>query len=231
MPTGETRQFVSFSFYKAQPEWLLLPDAEKDAARREFAGVVEAFGERVMTLPYTTVGMRGDTDLLLWRISHELEALQEMSTKLRGTGLGKHLATPYHYLAMTKRSIYVKEHVHDGQEGSRLKIVPGKGKYLFVYPFVKLREWYSKPEAERQAMMSDHIKTGHKYPTVKINTTYSFGLDDQEFVVAFESDHPDDFLDLVMELRGSPASRYTQRDWPVFTCISKGLGESLEAIG
>ncbi len=231
MPATEKRQFVSFSFYKAQPDWLLLPAAEREAGRREFAGVVESYGERVMTLPYTTVGLRGDVDLLLWRISYELEAISEMSAKLRGTGLGRRLATPFHYLAMTKRSTYVKEHVHDGQEGSRTKIVPGKAKYLFVYPFVKLREWYGLPEDQRQAMMTDHIKTGHKYPTVKINTTYSFGLDDQEFVVAFESDHPDDFLDLVMELRGSGASKYTQRDWPVFTCISKGLGEALEAIG
>ena len=36
-------------------------------------------------------------------------------------------------------------------------------------------------------MMDEHITIGHKYPSVKLNTTYSFGLDDQEFVVAFET--------------------------------------------
>ena len=36
---------------------------------------------------------------------------------------------------------------------------------------------------------------------MKLNTTYSFGLDDYEFVVAFETDEPSDFLDTVQDLR------------------------------
>jgi chlorite dismutase len=66
---------------------------------------------------------------------------------------------------------------------------------------------------------------------VKINTTYSFGLDDQEFVVAFESDSVADFLDLVNEMRGSEASTYTVRDVPSFTCIAMSVDEVLSAIG
>ena len=80
-------------------------------------------------------------------------------------------------------------------------------------------------------MMTEHIRLGHKYPSVKINTTYSFGLDDPEFVVAFESDRPADFLDLVMELRESGASSYTLKDTPIFTCVWMTPGEALDAIG
>ena len=54
--------------------------------------------------------------------------------------------------------------------------------------------------------MNQHIGVGRKYPSIKLNTTYSFGLDDQEFVVSFEGDDPGDFLDLVMELRESETS-------------------------
>jgi chlorite dismutase len=80
-------------------------------------------------------------------------------------------------------------------------------------------------------MMDEHIEIGHRYPSVKLNTTYSFGLDDQEFVVAFETDKPEDFLDLVMELRMAEASRYTERDTPIFSCIMKSLKETLDTLG
>src|SRR5204862_6549054 len=99
------------------------------------------------------------------------------------------------------------------------------------YPFVMTRAWYTLPCAERQLMMNKHISTGHKYTSVKINTTYSFGLDDQEFVLAFETDEPADFLDLVQELRETEASSFTLRDTPIFTCRQRTLAECLDAIG
>jgi chlorite dismutase len=71
---------------------------------------------------------------------------------------------------------------------------------------------------------------GATYPTVKINTTYSFGLDDQEFVLAFETDEPSDFLDLVQELRGSVSSAYTLTDIPIFTCIASTARGMLESM-
>jgi chlorite dismutase len=227
----EKRQFVSFSFYKVDPAWRRLSESDREAGKREMIAAVEEFHPRVMVYPYSTVGMRPDADLMLWRISYELEALQEMSVKISRSGLGKYLNTPYSYLAMTKRSVYVDKHTHEGQESKRLRVVPGEMKYIFVYPFVKTREWYLLTKSARQGMMNEHIEIGHRYPSVKLNTTYSFGLDDAEFVVAFESDKPEDFLDLVMELRGAEASRYTLRDTPIFTCVRKGLKEALADLG
>jgi nitrite reductase/ring-hydroxylating ferredoxin subunit len=107
---------------------------------------------------------------------------------------------------------------------------PSESKYFFVYPFVKTREWYQLPLEERQKMMEEHIRIGRKYPSVKLNTTYSFGLDDQEFVVSFETDEPADFLDLVMELREAKTSLYTLRDTPIFSCIAMGLREALDTL-
>ena len=144
--------------------------------------------------------------------------------------MSSYLSTPYSYLSMTKHSMYVDEHAHEGQEGTRLTIAPGGSKYLFVYPFVKTRAWYMLPMDERQRMMTAHITMGHKYPTVKINTTYSFGLDDQEFVLAFETDYPADFLDLVQDLRGTEASSFTLRDTPIFTCVNTEVREILRAL-
>ena len=225
------RQFVNFLFGKVDPAWRRLPDEERARGKQEFSRVVEEYASRVITVPYTLMGVRGDADFMLWRISYELELFQEMMSKLLATSLGKYVSIPYSYLAMTKRSVYVDHHVHEGQDSRRLRIVPGKQKYLFVYPFVKKREWYLLTKAARQGMMDEHIEIGHRYPSVKLNTTYSFGLDDQEFVVAFETDKPEDFLDLVMELRSAEASRYTERDTPIFSCIMKSTKEMLDTLG
>ena len=135
----------------------------------------------------------------------------------------------YSYFGLSRRSIYVGEHT-PGWENRRY-IVPGEGEFIFVYPFVKTREWYGLPVEQRQEMMDEHIRVGSKYRSVKLHTTYSFGLDDQEFVVAFETDHPADFLDLVQELRESKASRYTLRDTPMFTCRHLQHAECLDELG
>ncbi len=227
------RQFVNFLFYKVDPAWRRLSKEERDRGKREFAEVVQRCDDRdrMLVVPYSTAGIRGDCDLMLWRIAFQLEPLQEMGAALLATGLGQYLHTPYSYLAMTKRSMYIDQHVHEGQEGSRTKIVPGRSKYLFVYPMVKVRAWYRMPLEQRQRIMDEHIATGHRFPSVRINTTYSFGLDDQEFVVAFESDKPEDFLDLVQELRGSESSAYTERETPIFTCVKRPIAEALDLLG
>jgi chlorite dismutase len=224
-------QYVNFAFYKVDPAWRRLPAEERQRGKCEFAEVVKAYKGDMLVISYSLVGIRGDCDFMLWRIGYDPLKLQEMSAQLLATELGKYLATPYSYFSMTKRSIYVDKHTHEGQEGTRLRLVPGQFKYLFVYPFVKSKAWYRLTKHARQGMMDEHIEIGHKYPTVRLNTTYSFGLDDQEFVLAFESDKPEHFVDLVMELRHSQATSYTVRDTPTFTCIHRELPEVLDLLG
>ena len=227
----ERRQYVNFGFYKVDPAWRRLPEEERRRGKQQFATVVKSFESDMLVIPYSLVGIRGDCDFMLWRITYDLPKFQEMTARLLGTGLGQYLSTPYSYLSLTKRSIYVDKHVHEGQEGRRVKLFPGKFKYLFVYPFVKSKPWYRLTQNARQGMMDEHIEIGHHYPTVRLNTTYSFGLDDQEFVVAFESDRPEHFVDLVMELRTSEATSYTVRDTPTFTCVHGELPEVLDLLG
>jgi len=225
------RQYINFAYYKVDPAWRRLPEEERKRGKCQFIDAVKSYEPNMLVIPYSLVGIRGDCDFMLWRISYNLMDFQDMTARLLATGLGQHLTTPYSYLAMTKRSTYVREHVHEGQEGTRLKLTPGKFRYLFVYPFVKTRAWYRLTQHARQGMMNEHIEIGHRFPTVRLNTTYSFGLDDQEFVLAFESDKPDHFLDLVMELRHSEASNYTERDTPIFTCVRRELPETLDLLG
>lgn len=225
------RQFVSFYGIKVAPEWRALSDADKAKGREGFIAACEAFrAEGGIIVPYSLVGVRGDVDIMLWRIHYELEPLQRHGAALAKSPIGPYLSTPYALLGMTKRSTYV-DHIHPGHEDERLTVVPGTQKYVFVYPFVKTRDWYALDGETRGKMMREHIHLGTTYPSVKLNTTYSFGLDDQEFVVAFETDRPDDFLDLVQDLRDTAASRYTLRDTPTFTCVRGTFESVLETVG
>ena len=224
------RQFVNFMFFKADRALRSETADFKAQAKREFTEIVQRFTGPMMVLPYSTVGLKPTVDFMLWRISFEIEPLQQMASAINKSLLGRYLDVPVSFLAMTKHSQYVDEHVHDGQEGRRSRIVPGKKPFLFVYPFVKTRDWYLLPMSERQRIMNDHIAVGHKYPRVKINTTYSFGLDDQDFVVAFEAESPAEFLDLVQELRETESSKYTVRDTPMFTCRRSTIEEILDSV-
>lgn len=223
------RQFVNFSFYKLDPLWRRLPESERHAGREEFIKVANSYEGRMILVPYSTFGFRAETDFFFWRISYQLEDFEEMSAALARTKLGAYLSTPVSYLSQSKRSTYV-DRINPEHENERRRIVPGKYKYIFIYPFVKTREWYLLPLDERQKMMDEHIRVGNQFPSVKLNTTYSFGLDDQDFVVAFESDVPSDFVDLVMALRETQASRYTVRDTPIFTGVRRPLNEIVTLV-
>ena len=227
-----TRQFVRYAFYRMLPSWRALAPVERAAAREALLEALEPFVARMPVLrAYSTMGTRADADFALWLVSERLEDFQEVQAALLGSPMGAHLDTTYSYLAMTKRSQYVDKHVHEGQEGRRTHIKPLGRRYLFVYPLDKQRPWYRLSLEDRQRIMDGHIKIGHEFPRVKINTTYSFGLDDQEFVVAFETDYPSDFLDLVEKLRGTESSAYTLRETPIFTCVAGSIAEVLELLG
>ena len=129
------------------------------------------------------------------------------------------------------RSLYTNG-LHQGAAGrDRLRTDGGDRAYLFVYPMAKTRAWYALPHDERQRIMNEHIAIGHRYHGITINTTYSYGLDDQEFVVAFEGDDPGEFLALVRELRDSESSAYTLFDTPMFTCRRMDAAQLLRDIG
>jgi chlorite dismutase len=228
---GNGRQFVKYDFFKVRREWFRQVWDEQRGAKDEFAAVVSEMPDLLMTRAYSLVGLRGDADFLLWHTSETLEGLQSSAARLRSTGMAQFLDQPYSYLAMTRQSEYVTDHRHEGQEGTRTKVMPAETKYLIVYPFVKTREWYLLPKEERQRMMSEHFRIGHKYPSVSIHTSYSFGLDDYEFMLGFETDYPGEFLDLVAELRTVEGSMFTKLDTPIFTCVSMSIEEALDSLG
>jgi chlorite dismutase len=229
--TSTARQFVNFMFFRIDRAFRSLDAEAKSEAKRELAEIIKRHTGPMMVLPYSTVGLKSGVDFMLWRIGYDLDPFQQMVADINKSVLGRYTDIPFSYFSMTKHSQYVDEHAHEAQEGRRLRIVPGKRPFLFVYPFVKTRDWYLLPMSDRQRIMNEHIAIGHKYPRVKINTTYSFGLDDQDFVVAFEAESPSEFLDLVQDLRETESSKYTLRDTPMYTCRRSTVEEILDSIG
>ena len=224
------RQFVNFTFYKVRPEWRMLDEETRKQSKQEFQELIETQRKSLLQHYYSLVGLKRNADFMIWRIGYSLDSFQEMTTQINNTFFGKYLEVTESFLSLTKRSMYIDKYNPEHDE-DRLHVIPGKADYLFVYPFVKTRDWYMSDQTVRQEMMDAHIRVGMKYRSVKLHTTYSFGLDDQEFVVAFETNEPSDFLDLVEELRFTKASKFTLRDTPMYTCRQRTIAECLDALG
>lgn len=222
-------QYINYIFLKLDPLWRRLPDEERARGIEEFYRAAEDHSGSMLLRSYSLLGLRADADFMLWRIGYDLDAFEKMTAALLKSGLGKYLTVTYSYFGLARRSVYVGEHT-PGFENRRY-IIPGEGDYLFVYPFVKSREWYGLPLEERQRMMNEHMYIGRKHYPVKNNTAYCFGIDDFEFILSFEAETPEKFQDLMMELRESDASSYTELDTPIFTCRRRGLPEILETLG
>jgi chlorite dismutase len=220
-----TGQYVAYTFYRVRPEWRRLPVEERAAHKDAFAEVVEDFAPRFAHLrTYSLTGVRSETDFFLWKITERYELLGELGAALNATPLAAWLDTPYSYLATTKASQYTSAR-------RARKVVPKGSPYLVVYPFVKVRPWYALAEEDRQRAMEEHIRIGREeFPGIHNHTTYSFGIDDQEFMTAFECDEPADFMHLMLRLRESEASRYTERDTPIFVGTFTEIRAALDQL-
>jgi chlorite dismutase len=221
----EARNYVKYTFLKVDPAWRRRSPEERAADKREFAAACGEFAEDHFLRAYSLVGTRGDCDLMVRAIARTLDPIHELHVLLNQSGLMGFAHEPYSYLAMTKESPYSDE--PDKPLGPR----PGAdSKYLIVYPMWKRRAWYRLDEDERMRVMRDHIAVARRFTGIETNTAYSFGLDDQEFVVAFDADDPAEFLDLVQELRGTESSAYTESETPIFTCIATSVERALDAL-
>ncbi len=224
-PDRAQRQYLNYAFYKLDPVFRRLPKSEQDEMKAELQAAIEGWTDApaekgLIVRTYSTVGTRAESDFMLWRIAFDLADFQEAQARINRTRLGGYLTQPHNYISMQKRSQYVNR--IEGS-GHGLELLPGQGSYLFVYPFVKTRAWYDLSPHSRQGMMDEHIYASGPFKGIRLNTSYSYGIDDQEFIVAFDSEYPQEFVDLVGRLRYTEASMYTLSDTPMFTCIKKDV--------
>jgi chlorite dismutase len=217
------RTFVKYTFVKVDPAWRRLDKDERAEHKREFAAACNDFAEDHYLRAYSLVGTRGDCDLMVRSATPNLDAIHELHVVLNQSGLMRWSTIPYSYLAVTKESVYA-------DEPQPLAPRPTDHRFLIVYPMWKKREWFRLPEEERMRVMREHIAVARRFTGISTNTAYSFGLDDQEFVVAFDADDAMEFMDLVQELRATESSAYTESETPIFTCIHSSIERALDAL-
>ncbi len=220
-----SRKFLSFTFYKVDPKWRWLNEIGKDEAAREFLELLNIANTKMKVRTYSTIGLRSDCEFMVWTVSPSLENIQVFASKIYSTILGKYVEPTYTFLSMTRKSIYSNQ-VKPGFETDDSPL-----KYVIVYPFIKSREWYLLPFEKRKKMMEEHIKIGRKYPDIRLNTTYSFGIGDQDFMLAFETLDMSKFQDLIMELRETQVSKYIVKDLPMIPCVLKHMDEIVKSLG
>ena len=220
-------QFVQYLFLHVDPEWRRLDRSARDAGREEFAAAIAAGAPRVTTHAYSTLGLKARAQILLWWKSENPTDVQDTLAALLSTGLGRYCDVTHSLWGLTRPSIYTKRRTAQEQaidEATRLR-------YLVVYPFTKTVEWYLMSREARQGMMNEHIRVGHEFEDVRQVLLYTTGLDDHEFVVAYETNSLERHQDLVIALRDTEARRYTLRDTPIFTAVHRPLEKTLALIG
>ena len=226
MPEGDTdRYFFSFLFFKVDPKWRWMADLAKEESAKEVDNVLHNSGIRFRS--YSNLGLRDDADFMLWFCTRTVGEIQGITEKLYKTVFGKYVVPSRTYLSCTRPSIYVA----DGEAPHGFVAGEDPKGYVIVYPFTKTRQWYLLPKDRRQAIMDEHIAVSRRYPQIVLNTTYSFGIHDEDFMLAFEVDDIRDFQDLIMDLRETEVSSYVQNDIPMIVCVKKDIVPLITSMG
>ena len=217
--------FTAFWLYKCSNDWRKQTAEVRRAGRDEFVAILQAPGEGLNVRGvYSTIGYRGDVDLIVWAIGSDAEHIQRLAIKLRHTALGAMLDTRHAYIGVGTASQYDPDH-----SPAFIKGTPPR-QYLSVYPFVKTPEWYLLSFEERRSLMSVHGGLGDEFPSILTNTVSSFGIQDQEFTVALEDDDPAILVAMVQRLRLAEVRKYTQVDTPIFLGRLKDPGAALSDL-
>ena len=219
-------QFVQALGLGIDPAWRRRTADQRCADLRELEAALRVAPE-VRTFTYTTIGLQPGTDLLLWSLAPSLEAIEERAAAVLRSGLGAWCAVSESFLGIIQPSQYVKKPTPQEQS-----LFSGeRSRYLVVYPFTKSAGWYLLDREARQKVMNEHMKVGHAYPRVRQLLANSFGVDDMDFLVAYETDDLAEFGNLVRELRGTESRRSTVRDTPILTGVHRDLAEVARLLG
>jgi chlorite dismutase len=206
--------------------WRRLPEEERCQSAAEFATAVGAESE-VTTFSYSMVGLQAGTDLLLWSLASSLDALEEKAASVLRSGMGRWMSVRESFLGIIQPLQYVKKPTPQEQS----LFTGERSRYLVVYPFTKSTDWYLLGREARQGIMNEHMRVGHEFPEVRQLLANSFGVDDMDFLVAYETDDLPKFGELVRALRGTDSRRSTIRDTPILTGIHRPIAEITALLG
>jgi chlorite dismutase len=206
--------------------WRRLPAAERCQTADELIAAVR-MESGLTTHCYSMVGLQPGADMLLWSLGPTLESLEERSATVLRSGMGRWMHVKESFLGIIQPSNYVKKPTPQEQS-----LFSGeRSRYLIVYPFTKSSDWYLLGREARQGIMNEHMHVGHEYPEVRQLLANSFGLDDMDFLVAYETDDLPKFGELVRALRGTESRRSTVRDTPILTGVHRPIEQITALLG
>jgi chlorite dismutase len=207
--------YALYPVFKAEPAFREL---DLDAAVRQVEELFAAWEGRISVRGvYSTVGFRADSDLMLWLVGSTPEDVQEALVAFGRTAAGRALGLSWTFMGVVKPAEFSADHAPAFVKGDPPK------RYLNVYPFVRTPEWYLLPAAERAELLREHGVVGREYPDVLANTTSAFGINDWEWILAFEADELDRIVDCIRRLRETQARRFTKEEVPFVTGIRKDV--------
>ncbi|HUP21157.1 MAG TPA: chlorite dismutase family protein [Gemmatimonadota bacterium] len=221
------RPFVHVLALALDPAWRRLPEEAKAREREAFLEAYREAAGRVTTYAYSMIGTRADASLLLWRLGASFEDVEETAAAMLAGGLGRWLSIGYTMTGIVRPSQYVKERTPQEEA----MFTGERSRYIIVYPFVKSVDWYLTDGETRRRQMAEHIRVGRKYPSIQQLLAYSFGVDDQEFIVAYETDSLQEFQDLVRDLRETEGRKATVRDTPQLVGVHRPVEKIVEMLG
>ena len=220
------RRYVQALALGLDPGWRRLPDTERCSTAEELIAAATTRSD-VTTHCYSMVGLQAGTDLLLWSLGPSLESLEEKAASVLRSGMGRWMNVTQSFLGLIQPSQYVKRPTPQEQS-----LFSGeRSRYLVVYPFTKSTDWYLLGREARQAIMNEHMRVGHSYPEVRQLLANSFGLDDMDFLVAYETDDLPKFSELVRALRETESRRSTVRDTPILCGVHRPIDEITALLG
>lgn len=219
-------QFVQALALALDPSWRRLGADARCRDAEDFCAAVGAPSD-VTTFSYSTIGLKAGVDVVLWSLAPSLEALEEKNATVLRAGVGSWMKVHHSFMGIIRPSQYVKRPTVQEQS----MFAGERSRYLIVYPFTKSTDWYLLSQEERQKVMNEHMKIGHRYQQVRQLLAYSFGVDDMDFLVAYETDDLPAFGQLVYDLRGTESRRSTIRDTPILTGIHRPVEEITRLLG
>lgn len=226
--SGDEQVYIQALALGLDPAWRRRSDEERHDDGRRFGEALAATEvEGIRSISYSSVGLEPGVDVLFWRMAPSVEALEMAAAGLLRAGLGRWLTVRHSLIGRIGPSQYVRKPTEQEQS-----LFSGeRSRYLVVYPFTKSTDWYLLSKEARQGVMNEHMRVGHEYPTIRQALAYSFGLDSQEFVVAYEADDLVAFGDLVRALRSTESRRSTVSDTPILLGVHRSMDEILALLG
>lgn len=221
-PAVRQQAFTAFWLFETTGYAKTACAEQRAEARKAVAAAVESASNVALRAAYSTLGLSAGVDLILWVVADDAAAIQKLAARINCSPAGAMLRAKQVYLGVASMSQYDPEH-----GPSFLKGAPPK-QYLSVYPFTKTPDWFLLPYEERRALMAEHGKLGAEFPSILTNTVNSFGIADQEFIVALEDDDPAVLVAMVQRLRAAKVRVYTKLDTPIYLGLRKELAEALD---